>query len=88
MATQVLRQRLSCKLPIEVAWRGPQEMDHVTWTALQARYGPLRPLDLSAQQWPSHHRCVLRLTALAGCKGGSVLKVWLAAAPRCSQSTT
>jgi hypothetical protein len=55
---QVLREVLHCKLPVELVWQGPREMDAVTLEEMQKRYGPLRGYNISTVPFPQHHRNV------------------------------
>jgi hypothetical protein len=53
---RVLRRRLGCGLPVEVAWQGPREMDNATLAALDRDYGPVFGFDVGAVPYPAHHR--------------------------------
>jgi len=53
---RVLRRRLNCTLPVEVAWHGAAEMDAPTLQALASEFGPLYGFDVSSVPYPGHHR--------------------------------
>jgi hypothetical protein len=53
---RVLRHHLRCRLPVEVAWQGPREMDEATLAALDRDYGPVLGLDVSSTPYPEHQR--------------------------------
>ena len=51
---QVLREQAQCKLPVEVAYRGPADMDDHTLASLEAQFSPLHTLDLNAVPYLAH----------------------------------
>jgi hypothetical protein len=53
---RVLRHHLRCKLPVEVAWQGPKEMDGAMLAALDSEYGPVLGVDVSTVPYPEHQR--------------------------------
>ncbi|KAL6765645.1 mannosyltransferase putative-domain-containing protein [Haematococcus lacustris] len=66
---KVLRERLGCQLPVQVAYRGAQDLDPDTLASLAARFPPLQGLDLNALPQPPHHMQVTDM-------GGWVAKVY------------
>jgi len=52
---QALRKGYGCTLPVEIAYRGDQEIDPETRRTLSKAFQPLFWLDLDAQQYPRHH---------------------------------
>jgi hypothetical protein len=61
LRAQVLREVLHCRLPVELAWQGSQEMTNDTLAALQQQYGPLSGFDVMAMPYPRHlRRCATR----------------------------
>lgn len=52
---QILRKQHKCKLPVEIAHLGPQELDAKTLAAFNKELGPVYGLDLTAVKYPAHH---------------------------------
>ncbi|EFJ43610.1 hypothetical protein VOLCADRAFT_96259 [Volvox carteri f. nagariensis] len=48
----VVRHHWGCKLPVEVAWQGPEEMDNVTWASLERHFAPIWGFDVRAAPHP------------------------------------
>lgn len=66
---QVLREVLSCHLPIELVWHTREEIDTSTLTVLQDNWGPIIGVDLSRTPWPAHHRQLPQPTQNSGGHG-------------------
>jgi hypothetical protein len=52
---QALRKHYGCTLPVEVAYKGDEDVDEVTQATLSKEFAPLHWLDLGEQEYPSHH---------------------------------
>ena len=49
---QVIREHFLSRLPVEVMWQGPQEMDKKTWGSIESMFAPIRGVDITNTPHP------------------------------------